>query len=148
MSMSGYGQDRRIEVLRSGVKRYREMEGKEDRGEKRICRKSEGIREERRIKKWLARTDWYKGKKNENVEKKEEKREGNNKIEKKEDEKKLKVETILFVPYTPDSSLAKTLQEREDKLCRMLGTENKIKFVEKTGTKIVDLVGRKDPWAE
>ena len=34
MAMSGYGQDMRIEVLRSGVKGYRNMEEKEDRGER------------------------------------------------------------------------------------------------------------------
>ena len=39
MAMSGYGQDMRIEVLRSGVKRYRNMKRKKIEVRGKMCRR-------------------------------------------------------------------------------------------------------------
>ena len=102
------------------------------------------------MKKWMAKTEWYKGRKSSMEEKIEQRDRKESKGEEKKDEseEKITIETVLFVPYIPGSALVKILQEREDLLCKMLGTKCKIKFVERTGTKIVDLIGRKDPWAE
>ena len=50
----------------------------------------------------------------------------------------------MFVPYTPGGELAKKLREAETELGRQTGI--KIKIVEKTGTKLVDLIHKSDPW--
>ena len=48
------------------------------------------------------------------------------------------VKAVMFVPYTPGSVLAKKLRENEEKMGKL--TKNKIKIVERTGTKIQDIL--------
>ena len=50
----------------------------------------------------------------------------------------------MFVPFTPGSLLAKQLRENEEKLEKL--TNTRIKIVERTGTKIQDLLTRSNPW--
>ena len=61
---------------------------------------------------------------------------------KKEQESKIK--SVMFVPFTPGSQLAKQLRENEEKLEKL--TNTRIKIVERTGTKIQDLLTRSNPW--
>ena len=55
------------------------------------------------------------------------------------------VETVIFVPYTPQSALKKKLQEADDCLTSSLGRP-RARFVEKAGGTIVTQVGRPNPW--
>ena len=50
----------------------------------------------------------------------------------------------MFVPFTPGSELAKKLRENEENLHKITG--NKIKIVERAGTKLQDLITKADPW--
>ena len=50
----------------------------------------------------------------------------------------------MFIPYTPGSELAKKWRENEENFSKI--TQNKIKIVERTGTKLVDLLTKADPW--
>ena len=50
----------------------------------------------------------------------------------------------MFVPHTPGSALAKKLRENEEHLVKITGT--KVKIIERTGTKIQDLLTRSNPW--
>ena len=50
----------------------------------------------------------------------------------------------MFIPYTPNGELAKILRDNENKLEDLTGT--RLKIVERTGTKLVDLITRSNPW--
>ena len=55
-----------------------------------------------------------------------------------------KIKSVMFVPHTPGSELAKRLRENEEQLVKLTGS--KIKIVERTGTKLQDLLTRANPW--
>ena len=55
----------------------------------------------------------------------------------------MEVTSVLFVPHTTDSNLAKKLREKEETLKEITG--NKIKIVERAGVKLQDILVR-DPW--
>ena len=61
-------------------------------------------------------------------------------------EGKKKIMSVVFVPHTYKSELAKRLRERLEKL-EKLGSL-KLKVVEKTGEKLVDLLHRSDSWSD
>ena len=50
----------------------------------------------------------------------------------------------MFVPFTPNSELAKLLRENEEKLAKL--TRMKIKIVERTGSKLLDLLTNSNLW--
>ena len=51
---------------------------------------------------------------------------------------------VMFVPFTPGGELARRLRESEAQLEKQTGY--RIKIVERTGTKIEDLLHRSNPW--
>ena len=61
-------------------------------------------------------------------------------------EKRMNIKTIsvMFVPYTKGGELAKQLRQAEEELGMRTGY--KIKIVERTGTKIEDILHKSDPW--
>ena len=62
------------------------------------------------------------------------------------DEKEKKVEGVIFIQYTPYSEVAKAIRSRLkdiEKICKI-----KIKIVEKTGDKLVDILHKSDPWSK
>ena len=56
------------------------------------------------------------------------------------------VEGVLFVPHTPASKLKEALQTQDEVLAQALGLPS-LRFVEKSGTTILEDVGQSDPWA-
>ena len=54
------------------------------------------------------------------------------------------IKAVMFVPYTPGGVLAKQLRENEEKLASL--TKNKVKIVERTGTKLQDIITKANPW--
>ena len=61
-----------------------------------------------------------------------------------EEQKEERTVGVLFVPYTVEGELAKRFREAEQELGRQTGI--KLKIVEKSGTKLVDLLHQADPW--
>ena len=55
----------------------------------------------------------------------------------------MEVTSVLFVPHTTDSNLAKKFREKEETLKEITG--NKIKIVERAGVKLQEILVR-DPW--
>ena len=55
-----------------------------------------------------------------------------------------RVTAVMFVPYTPRGELAKRLREVETDMEKHTG--NKLKIVERSGTKLIDLIHKSDPW--
>ena len=61
-----------------------------------------------------------------------------------EDSKKPVVKSVIFVPHTQNSELAKELREKETELEKITG--DKVKVVEKAGRKLEDILANGDPW--
>ena len=53
-----------------------------------------------------------------------------------------RVVAVMFVPYTPKGELAKRLREVETDLEKHMG--NKLKIVERSGTKLIDLIHKSE----
>ena len=53
---------------------------------------------------------------------------------------------VLFIPHTPGGELARKIQGEEDKFSD-LHQVARVKVVERGGTQLADILGRKDPWA-
>ena len=64
--------------------------------------------------------------------------------ETKNPHKNEQVKTVMFVPYTEGSELAKRLREAEQKIQDMTGY--RLKIVERAGTKLQDTLTKADPW--
>ena len=57
---------------------------------------------------------------------------------------KQQVKSVIFVPHTRNSGLAKDLKEKENKLQEVTG--DKVKIVERAGKKLENIIAGKDPW--
>ena len=57
------------------------------------------------------------------------------------------VESVIFVPATPMSSLCKQLQRHEDTFCK-LNNSPRVRFIERVGNKLITLLCNKDPWSK
>ena len=65
--------------------------------------------------------------------------------DKEEENLKIKpVKGVMFVPYIKGSVLARALKENKERLFPI--TKNKVKIVERTGVKLVDIPTKSDPW--
>ena len=60
-------------------------------------------------------------------------------------EEEYKVETVMFVPATPEGELARKIQESDDKLRESTG-ERKMKVVERGGESLREQLCRNNPW--
>ena len=60
------------------------------------------------------------------------------------EEDEVKVVSVMFVPFSTNGELARRMKEAENELGKQMGV--KIKVVEKTGTRLVDLLHKSDPW--
>ena len=57
----------------------------------------------------------------------------------------VKVESVIFVPCTVRGVLQKMLQKKDDEFARVHGLP-RIRFIERGGSKILDVLGERDPW--
>ena len=146
MKTSGYNERQRLEILLSGLRGFRRMEIEETEG-KRLINRPEWIgRRKRRIQKVLGKSTWFKKKRkvtrsegpNQNYRK--------NKPEAKNEVLEREIETVMFIPYTEGSRLQKELQEEDDCFISK-GKQKRIKFIERGGQTIEQLLSRSDPWS-
>ena len=56
------------------------------------------------------------------------------------------VETVSFVPATPESNLKDRLQKQDNFICLVMNCPQ-VRFVEKAGTTVIEDLGRNNPWA-
>ena len=104
---------------------------------------------QRARKKLTGKEDWFKKqRKRERDEYDEEETDRERKKRKKEpreeEERQARTVSVMFVPYTRGGELAKRLREVEEQQARQTGI--KIKIVERTGRRIVDILHKADPW--
>ena len=55
-----------------------------------------------------------------------------------------RIVAVMFVPYTPKGELARRMREVETDMEKHTGI--KLKIVERSGTKLIDLIHKADPW--
>ena len=147
---SDYNQKQAREMVCSGIKGWQSRYRKRKRKGQNFYRLAKETVHERMLKELTQREDWYKGTKGDDDEespRKVRKVEGNQRkkgnMSKKEKEPEVQTTSVLFVPHTTGSNLAKEIRKKEDILKDVTG--NKVKVVERAGMKIQDLLV-KDPW--
>ena len=149
---SGFGRAEVREMVVSGVKGWlrrhkrRVQEGIE------FYRSAANSLQSRAKKKLLGKSNWYKEKrKADEIDEKDDSpsktRKGNKgeRIEKKEQHGEIVWNSVMFVPYTWDGELVRRLRAVETKMGPLTGW--RIKFIERAGVKLVDMLHKADPWA-
>ena len=91
-------------------------------------------------KKMFGKTSWYRNKNNKTTKKS---KKSNNK--KTENNNYLEVKSVVFVPHTPGSELAKRLRNEESRVSSITGY--RVKIVERTGTQLRRILCKKNPFA-
>ena len=131
----------------AGLKGYNNMVEAEKRGERRVNRPRWEGEVERRFKKLGAKSSWFKRKRKRGNQRQNQ-RGGKNKGDKtRGKEEESQIETVLFVPNTPNGLLAKMIQEEDDNFRK--GTKMKrMKVVESRGTTVLSLLSCTNPWAK
>ena len=146
MKKSGYEEHQRLEVLLAGLRGFKKMESDERNGVRPINRPSWVGARSRRLKKLTGKRTWFR-----KTKQKEEKRTGGRSCRSKkkigdlDEVRERDIESVMFVPYTKGSRLQKILQESDDQYIR--GNRSKrIRFVERGGQTLEQILGRSDPW--
>ena len=127
-------------------------------GGRKINRRREDGAKQRRIRKTLGKTNWYRTKKTFNSSLREGERKQfsceapmtkevkNCSRKGKGIDKEVKeTEAVIFVPCTPGGALQRLLQNEEDRFTEKTRLK-RIRIVERGGTKLTDLLITSDPW--
>ena len=152
LKQSGYDYKETKEIIQSGyIGMARKIERRKELG---IPMHREGRTTVlyRARKKILDKKMWYRKEREEGND--TEKKGGGNKIkynrgrdrqrEHRKEKEKTEIKSVVFVQQTKDSKLIKKLREAEEKLGETTGY--RIKFVEKVGEKLVDILCQSNPW--
>ena len=165
---SGYGKDTRKEILTAGIKRYYRLVLQQVNGGRSLYRSAREMAPKRSLKQ-LAPKTWFRPTRGGNkvsVAKdhpvpvhqrlKLKKKSPNQRMDGKKPEatptssppKTIKVvESPIFVPFTRDSKLRKTLQQLDDQLGECMKSPA-VRFVERCGGQTLgELLGSSNPWA-
>ena len=161
---SGYDHQTRSEVIKSAAKKFYRQLVEQESGGKRLYRSAEDMATAKRLKDLTNKT-WFRSKRGganitpskdlpwttqikEQQARKEERKKSNQEAPENlrtEGEKYLAgvklVETVVFVPTTPNSGLRKILQKADDQLCLSVNSPS-VRFVERGGPTLMETVGR------
>ena len=149
LKQSGYNHRETEEIIQSG---YLGMKRKRERRKKLglpLHREGGKTVVARARKKLLEKRMWYRKEKEEEESimdrkgQKINKRNKRSKVKEKEKET-VEIKSVIFIQQTKDSKLVKWLREAEEKLGET--TKYRIKFVEKVGEKLVDILCQSNPW--
>ena len=145
MKRSGYGEADRSNVLNSGVTGYFRMLQREREGGIPVNRDSRDERYPKKLAMFRKAKEWFlpKGKSAPKMGKEAKNMRDGATTTPVEDRG---VEGVVFIPHTPKGALKKEMQAWEDKFAS-LNNLSRVKFIEKGGTKIKDLILKSDPWA-
>ena len=157
---SEYSRKQAREIVSSGLRGWKNKLRKRKRTNTPIYRLAQQTVTERMKKKLTEKESWYKTDKDNNEDEDDTNpakysrtnsgrritRSGGKKMFKKssQDGEISKIKSVIFIPHTPNSELSKLLKEKEIELEKVTG--DKLKIVEKSGTKIEDILTKTDPW--
>ena len=119
LQLSGYNEKERYTILQGGFKTFNNLKEKEAKGDRPFYRPSSFRNVDRKRGKNDKKTNWYKKK-----------------------DKHFK--SVIFVESTPNSELVNMLKKTEEK--HRIGEHIRVKFVEKCGTKKIDIFKVPDPF--
>ena len=151
---SGYNRKRAREIVVCGLMGLERKRMRRKREGQPFHRPGKMTAGKRNRKKLTGKTDWFKTKSRDIEEEEMKKRELKERI--MEPEKKEKAgqsttkrgkdpQSVMFVPYTPNSELAKELRKVEDMMEALSGM--RIKIVEKAGIQMKQILVKSNPWA-
>ena len=118
MKLSGYNEDYRYQVIKSGVEGFDKMLEEEQNGGRPINRPKSWEEDKRQKKKELQKRTWY---------------------------RKGGFDVPIFVPHTPRGVLAKAMREKEAQ--NNQGRKIRFKIVERGGVTLEQKLRRSNPWA-
>ena len=154
LKSSGYGRRDARETVVCGFIGWRRKIARRIQEKTPFYRSGASTQRQRCKKKILEKSSWYreKRKREDDADPKRIHREtGDNRKRKvmhntkQGDKQKVgEIKTVMFVPYTPGSELARRMREAETNLQEITGY--RVKIVERTGTKLEDLLHKADPW--
>ena len=149
---SGYTRKRAREIVVCGLLGLQRKRLRRKREGQTFHRKGKSTLKKRNRKKMTGKTTWFLNKakdKDEEDQKRKEwrEREQDEKMGKDGGKQKTKHDpkAVIFVPYTPNSGLAKELREVGESLLNLSGM--KIKIVEKAGVQLKNILVKTNPWA-
>ena len=119
LKLSGYDERERLRVLKGGIRTYEKLQEKVDKGERPLFRPPSFRRAERKEEKVVKKKSWYKS-------------------------SNTNVKTVIFVDPSPNGELVKLLKDTEK--IHKIGPADRIKFVQKSGVKVVDILKVDDPF--
>ena len=119
MALSGYNESDRLKVLRGAFKTHINLKHEERIGLRPYFRSKSFQKNERTSRKLNKKTKWFKNAEN-------------------------KYKTVMFVDSTPGDKLLKKLRETEQK--HKISESMRIKFVSKSGIKLINKFEKKDPF--
>ena len=138
---SGYSQSQVREIIVSGLVGYENKLARAARQNIPLHRPAAATLKNRLHKKLTQRQNWFKDKKR----KSDSPSKQTNKKSKTEPETVPPIVSVMFVPYTPHSQLLQQLRMMESKITAVTG--DRVKLVERSGTKLRHLLVSSDPWS-
>ena len=133
----GYSKKWRENVLTSAIEGYMKIAHKENRN-----RSGSATLMSRRHKRLCGKSTWFQGKTNNEPRDETKKTEEKPKPKKGAAQKgKVVIESVWFIPYTKNSALKERLTKVEERL----NFPQRMKYVEKLGSKVVELLATKNP---
>ena len=142
--VSGYSPDQTREIIESGLRGYSRKLSRSIRAGVPLHRPAAATLQSRIKKKLTEKSSWYKKKPKGIGNKVKPKPNSANRENNVSDSNVPKVISVMFVAKTPNSGLANRLKEADKKLSEI--TEDKLRFVERSGNKLRSLLHRADPW--
>ena len=144
----GYSENWREKILEAGIKGYENFWKNEVEGRGRVNRPEAGTQNVRRWKKLVGKTNWFQPKDQVEEPGNHRSHSSHSQGQKKEVRKdSVKVESVLYCKYTPNSELKKELQTLEDRLLKDKKT-GRIRVLERLGPSIKDLLSNPTPWKQ
>ena len=138
---SGYNVAQTRDILISGLRGYKNKVRNAQSRKLPLHRSAKSSLTARYRKKMFGKTSWYKNN-NKNKIQKNHKTRKNQKLN--ENNNMLEVKSVLFVPHTPGSELAKRLRKEEERVSKVAGY--RVKIVERTGTQLRRILCKKNPF--
>ena len=123
LQLSGYTEVDRLNILKGGINTFRKLEELDIANKRPFYRPNSFQKYERYESKMKKKNLWYKCKPCDN-----------------------KFKSVMFIEATPGDRLLRMIRETEEK--HMIGNDQRIKIISKSGTKLVHLLEKKDPFAQ
>ena len=139
----GYSLNFRVNILESASKGYANIWKLESDGQGFVNRPARTTETKRRANRLIGKQTWFKKKPKSPTDPHQNL--GKFKRPKSQPHKFQPIESVLFVPFNPNSALKKSIQEVESRL-RGNRPVGKVKIVERAGPTVQDLISNKSPW--